>query len=66
MFSKIPYPAIATNIGINVKANRCFNLSDRKAMAMEKPNAAAHGGIEYSCVLIARQQAGQVSVCFDV
>lgn len=35
-------------------------------MAMEKPNAAAHGGIEYSCVLIARQQAGQVSVCFDV
>jgi hypothetical protein len=39
-----------TSIGKIVKASRCCNLSDTKAIAMEKPKAAAHGGIEYSWV----------------
>lgn len=55
MLSSIANPASATQIGTRVKAKRCRSLSEKKAMHMENPNAAAHGGIEYNCVVIAEE-----------
>lgn len=46
-------PIRAIAIGIKVKTNRCRSRSEQKAITIEKPNAAAQGGMEYSWVLIA-------------
>ena len=47
----MPNPAIAMKMGIKVNMKRCRNRSERNAIAFERPKAAAHGGIESSCVL---------------
>jgi hypothetical protein len=55
MLRSMASPAMAIRIGIAVKAKRCRTLSEMKAMSREKPKAAVHGGMEYSCVVISRR-----------
>lgn len=50
----MPNPAIAMKMGIKVNMKRCRNRSERNAIAFERPKAAAHGGIESSCVLTSK------------
>lgn len=51
----MPNPAMAINMGPTVKAKRCPVRSDRTAITIEKAQAAAHGGMEYSWVMIAEK-----------
>lgn len=48
---------MAMAVGIKVKANRCLVRSENVAIIIENANAAAHGGIEYSCVRMASTKA---------
>lgn len=43
-------PAMAIKIGMMAKRNRWRRRSEKAAINMENPNAAAHGGTECSCV----------------
>lgn len=45
-------PAMAMPMGSKVKRKRCFSRSEKKAMIRAKTKDAAHGGTEWSCVLI--------------
>lgn len=54
-FNTMQYPANARKTGIKEKRKRCLKRSDTNAIILEKPQATAHGGMEYSCVLMAGQ-----------